>query len=96
MEGASRLQDRGIRRSRGRVGRTYARGLRRSDDGSQVLLDASCLRISGAARDPCRGRDPGRARSDGLEGWTRGRLINVVRFPVRCAAALAGQACDAV
>ncbi len=40
MEGAGELQDRGVRYTPGRVGWAYAGGLRRSDDGSQVLLDA--------------------------------------------------------
>src|SRR5512132_2181532 len=48
------------------MGRAYAGGLRRSDDGSQVLLDAPGFRIRGAAGDSRRRCDPGRTGSDGL------------------------------
>src|SRR5450631_3736221 len=50
MEGTRPFQDRAVRYPRGRLGRVYVAGLRRSDGRSQVLLDASCFCIRSAAR----------------------------------------------
>src|ERR1700674_4062022 len=63
---ASQFQDRGVCNQCGRVGWAYVGGVRRSADGSQVLLDAPYLCIRGAPRGRRRGRNPGRTRSNRL------------------------------
>ena len=49
---------------------------RRSTNHSQVLLDASCICIPGAPRDPRRGRSPGRTRSHRLARRPKRQVIS--------------------
>src|SRR5579859_3679378 len=75
MEGARQFQDRGVRRTSGRVGWAYVGGLRRSGGRSQGVLDLPRFRIPGATRDSRRGSCPGRTRSDCVARRTEAQLI---------------------
>src|SRR6185369_9875673 len=75
MEGAREFQDRILRDTSRRVGWAYAGRVRRSGGNSQVLFDASCVRIRSATRHYGRGGRPRRTRGNCLARWTEARVM---------------------